>query len=66
MFAIMAGAIGISVCAVALWLLFFRPKSKKRHRKHRRKRHQHQHNPTLAETGGLPPRRDPQQPPAGP
>jgi hypothetical protein len=34
---------------------------RKRHRRHRRPA-----NPTLAETGGLPPRRDPNQPPPGP
>ncbi len=66
MFAIMAVAIGVSVCAVTLWMVFYRPKSKKRHRKQRRKRHQRQHNPTLAEKGGLPPMRDPDQPPRGP
>ncbi len=63
-FAIMAGAIGISVCAVTLWMVFYRPKSKK-HRHKRRKRHKRQRNPTLAQKGGLPPVRDPNQPPSG-
>lgn len=35
----------------------------------KRKRHQHRHhrpiNPTLAQTGGLPPKRDPNLPPTG-
>jgi hypothetical protein len=64
MFAIMAGSIGIAVCVVTLWMVFYRPKSKKQRRKHR-KRHKRQHNPTLAEKGGLPPVRDPNQPPSG-
>ena len=36
--------------------------------KHRRKRHRHHRhtNPTLAESGGLPPKRSPDQPPPGP
>jgi hypothetical protein len=36
------------------------PKRKRRHRHHRA------HNPTLAQTGGLPPKRDPNVPPPGP
>jgi hypothetical protein len=65
-FAIMAGTIGVAVCAATLWFIFYRPKSKKhRRKKHRRKRHSRQHNPTLAQTGGLPPPRDPNKPPPG-
>jgi hypothetical protein len=47
-----------------IWIAVFRRKSKKKRRKHRQ-RHHRQHNPTLAETGGLPPKRDPNQPPTG-
>jgi heme/copper-type cytochrome/quinol oxidase subunit 2 len=65
MFAVMVLAVGLAVGGVAIWAVVYRPKSKKRHRKHRRKRHKHQHNPTLAEAGGLPPVRDPNQPPPG-
>jgi hypothetical protein len=35
-------------------------------RKRRKQRHHRPINPTLAETGGLPPRRDPNLPPPGP
>jgi hypothetical protein len=36
-------------------------------KKRKRKRHHHRHlNPTLAQTGGLPPKRDPNVPPPGP
>jgi len=38
-------------------------KAKRKRRKHRHHRH---HNPTLAQTGGLPPKRDPNTPPPGP
>jgi hypothetical protein len=37
-----------------------KPKRKRRHRHHR------DANPTLAQTSGLPPKRDPNQPPPGP
>ena len=66
MFAAMVLAIGLAVGIVAVWYSVYRPKKKKVKRKqHRRKRHHRQHNPTLAETGGLPPMRDPNQPPPG-
>jgi uncharacterized iron-regulated membrane protein len=55
------------VCAalggLIVWLKVARlgkPKRKRRARHHRR------NNPTLAQTGGLPPKRDPNQPPPGP
>jgi len=38
-------------------------KSRRKHRKHKRRRSL---NPTLAQTGGLPPKRDPNLPPPGP
>jgi hypothetical protein len=55
-FLAMAVALLLGVFGVFLWAVMFR---KKRHRK-RRKRHEHekrQLNPTLAESGGLPPLR---------
>ncbi len=64
MFAIMVLAIGLGVGIVAVWAFVFRAKKKKTKRKLRR-RHHRQHNPTLAEKGGLPPLRDPNQPPSG-
>ena len=57
-------AIGLAIGIVTIWMFIVRPKKKKR-KHHHRKRHQRQHNPTLAETGGLPPVRDDNQPPAG-
>jgi heme/copper-type cytochrome/quinol oxidase subunit 2 len=57
-------AIGLPIAGVVIWIAMFRRKSKKRRRKHRQ-RHHRQHNPTLAETGGLPPKRDPNQLPPG-
>ena len=66
MFLVMVVAIGLAIGLVAIWAIVFRPKSKKRKRKEHRKRHHRQHNPTLAEKGGLPPMRAPNQPPPGP
>jgi hypothetical protein len=61
-------AMALSILFVAIgsliWFLMFR-------KKHKRKRKHHNHekrqlNPTLAECGGLPPKRDePNSPPAG-
>ena len=57
MFAVMVLAVGLAVGIVVIWMTVYRPKTKKR--KHK------QHNPTLSEKGGLPPVRDPNQPPQG-
>ena len=65
LFAVMVLAIGLAIGLVAVWAVVYRPKSKKRKRK-QRKRHHRQHNPTLAEKGGLPPLRAPNEPPPGP
>jgi hypothetical protein len=57
-------AVGIGIACFVIWLLIFR----KTARKHRKRKRGHQHrklNPTLAETGGLPPARAPNQPPRG-
>jgi heme/copper-type cytochrome/quinol oxidase subunit 2 len=64
-FLVMLGAIGIAIAIVVVWMAVFRTKAKKRRKRHRR-RHSQQHNTTLAESGGLPPMRDPNQPPPGP
>ena len=64
-FGVMVLSIGLAVGLVAIWAVVYRPKSKKRKRK-QRKRHHRQHNPTLAEKGGLPPLRAPNEPPPGP
>jgi type VI protein secretion system component VasK len=59
----------LAVCVVTfgivIWVMLLRKRGKKSSRKHRK--HQHRHtNPTLAETGGLPPIRESDQPPRGP
>jgi len=64
MFMVMLAAIGLGVAIVGIWAVLNRNKDKKRRRK-RRHRHSRQHNPTLAQRGGLPPQRDPNQPPSG-
>lgn len=56
-------AIGIGIACFIIWIFLFRKSGKKRrrreHRRHRRV------NPTLAQTGGLPPMRNPGEPPRG-
>jgi hypothetical protein len=64
-FAAMLMAMGIPVLCFVIWLLVFRQPGKKRS-KHHKHRHHRPLNPTLAQTGGLPPLRDPNQPPPGP
>jgi hypothetical protein len=61
-FFIMCGAIGLVLLAAFFWALLFR-KSGKRRRKNRRHRHRPL-NPTLAESGGLPPVRREKNPDA--
>jgi hypothetical protein len=53
----------ICLGAFFVWLTKARSGRSKRKRKHR---HHRPLNPTLAQTGGLPPKRDPNQPPPGP
>jgi hypothetical protein len=56
-FLAMAGGLLLGTLGVLLWFVMFR----KRRRRKRRKRHEHekrQLNPTLAQTGGLPPVRN--------
>ncbi len=63
-FLVMLSAIGLGISIVVVWMVVFRPKGKKKRK--RRHRHHRQHNPTLAESGGLPPLRGPHEPPPGP
>ncbi len=56
-------AIGIGIACFVIWLFMFR-KTKKR-RKRRDGHHHRKINPTLAQTGGLPPPRSPEEPPRG-
>jgi hypothetical protein len=50
--------------ALIVWLQVRR--GGKARRKHRKHRHHRPTNPTLAQTGGLPPKRSPNLPPPGP
>jgi hypothetical protein len=58
-FSIFFGAFAIVAIATLVWYFRFRNK-KKRRRKHHR--HHRQIKPTLAQTGGLPPVRQPENP----
>lgn len=65
MFLLYLLAICVPVAIGAVWYAMTHHRNKKR----RRKRHHHssrQRRISLAETGGLPPPRDPNQPPPGP
>jgi hypothetical protein len=56
--------LSIALGGLIVWLKVAKAnKSKRKHRKHR---HHRPTNPTLAQIGGLPPKRDPNQPPPGP
>jgi hypothetical protein len=62
-FLAVAGGMLLGAIGVLVWFLQFRKKRKRKRRpSHHEKR---QLNPTLAETGGLPPKRDPNDPPRG-
>jgi heme/copper-type cytochrome/quinol oxidase subunit 2 len=63
-FLIMTLAIVLVAIGCLIWFLVFRKKRKRKHRPHSHEKRQL--NPTLAECGGLPPKRDPDQPPANP
>jgi hypothetical protein len=63
-FLAMAAAVLLVAAGGLIWLVKFRKRRKRKYRS----RHPHEplkHNPTLAESGGLPPARDPGQPPTG-
>lgn len=64
-FLIMTGALLAGIVAVLIWALLSRGKPP-RHHHHKRRRNFHEPrkaNPTLAETGGLPPPRTPPEEP---
>ena len=56
--------VGIAIACFIIWLFMFRKTKKRRKRKDGRHHHR-KLNPTLAQTGGLPPQRAPDQPPRG-
>jgi heme/copper-type cytochrome/quinol oxidase subunit 2 len=63
-FLVMLIAIGLGISILVVWMVVFRSKPQKKRK--RRHRHHRQHNPTLAQGVGLPPMRDPDEPPPGP
>jgi len=58
-------AVGIGIACFVIWLFVLRGSGKKPHKRRKRRRHHRQVNPTLAQTGGLPPPRGPNEPPRG-
>jgi hypothetical protein len=55
-FLAMAGCLLMATLGVLLWFVMFRKKRRRKRRKHH-EREKRQLNPTLAQTGGLPPLR---------
>jgi hypothetical protein len=62
-FVIFLLTIFLGLAGSIVWLKMMQSGKAKRKRKHR---HHRPTNPTLAQTGGLPPKRDPNLPPPGP
>ena len=65
-FFVMIGVLLVLATCVLVWVVYFR-KGGRKHRRHRRHHERRAANPTLAETGGLPPLRPPEpseKPPA--
>lgn len=62
-FLIMALVILLVAIGSLIWFLVFHKKRRRKHRPHSHEKRQL--NPTLAECGGLPPKRGPDQPSAG-
>jgi hypothetical protein len=60
-FFIMAGAFALVGIGTLIWIFFFR-KPGKRRRKHRHRHERYSSNPTLAQSGGLPPVRQKEKP----
>jgi len=57
--------VGLAVGGYLFWSMNRHAnRHRKHHKHHKRRRHQRQHNPTLAENGGLPDKRE-GQPPRG-
>lgn len=65
-FVVMLLAIGIGIGCYIIWLMVIRNSTTgKKAKARKRLRHHRPRNPSRAETGGLPPARDPNEPPAG-
>lgn len=61
-FLAMAFALVLGVLGVLLWAVMIRKKRRRKHRPHHAHRGERKPNPTLAETGGLPPFRPDENP----
>ena len=61
-FFIMAGVFVLIAIGALIWVFYFRKKGRKHRHKHRHHRERRSVNPTLAQTGGLPPPRPPESP----
>jgi hypothetical protein len=60
---IVIGAIAAMTALIFFWVVIFHKRGLKQRRRRRNHRGRTSHNPTLAETGGLPPVRPKDQPP---
>ena len=60
-FLAMAMALVVGAFGVLLWAIMFRKRRRRKHHKRRDQREQRKLNPTLAESGGLPPLREPEK-----
>ncbi|HXR04875.1 MAG TPA: hypothetical protein VN836_09230 [Verrucomicrobiae bacterium] len=65
-FFIMAGVFALIAIGALIWVFYFRKRRRKHRHKHRHRRARRAANPTLAQTGGLPPARPPEPPGATP
>ena len=61
-FFIMIGAFMLVAIGALIWVFYFRKKRRKHRRKHGHRHERHSINPTLAQTGGLPPAKPPEPP----
>jgi hypothetical protein len=59
-FFIMVGVFALVATGALIWAFYFRKRRRKHRHKHRHKHDRHSINPTLAQTGGLPPPRPPE------
>jgi hypothetical protein len=58
-FFIMVGVFALIALGALIWVFYFRKRGRKRRHKRRHQRERRAVNPTLAQTGGLPPPRPP-------
>ena len=59
-FFIMVGVFALIATGALIWAFYFRKTRRKHRHKHRHRRGRRSVNPTLAQTGGLPPPRPPE------